>query len=267
MDDAPLLVTVGDGIATITLNRPERMNTVTVEMLDLWREAIVRARRDDDVRVIVVTGAGDRAFCAGADLSGGQLGAGGAEPAVTHFRAVLRESVHQIQRELRILDKPYLAAVNGAATGAGMDLASMADLRFAADTARFGMSFVKVGAIPGDGGAYYLPRLVGLPTALHLIWSGELFSADQAHRWGYVHEVVPADALLERVREYAKPLVEGPAVAIQLAKRLVYQCLHSTEEQALELASNMMSMAMNTEDGREGPRAFAERRPPVFTGR
>jgi enoyl-CoA hydratase/carnithine racemase len=146
-------------------------------------------------------------------------------------------------------------------------MASMCDIRIAADTARFGMTYVRMGLIPGDGGCYYLPRIVGVARALDLIWSGRLFDAEEALRTGYVSEVVPADELMAYTREYALRLAKGPAVAIQLAKRLVYRSLDVGVDQALEMAQGAMTIARSTEDAREGPRAFVEKREPQFKGR
>ena len=182
-------------------------------------------------------------------------------------RNSLRYTVHRVPRALQLLDKPYVAAVNGAAVGAGMDMASMADIRFASDIARFGMAYVKMGIVPGDGGCFFLPRIVGLQKALESIWTGELFSADEALRIGYVLRVYPADELLKETQAFARRIAAGPAVAIQLAKRLVYRGLEVGLDQALDLAQSAMTIAQSTEDAREGPRAFVERRPPRFLGR
>jgi 2-(1,2-epoxy-1,2-dihydrophenyl)acetyl-CoA isomerase len=165
------------------------------------------------------------------------------------------------------LDKPYIAALNGAAVGAGMDMASMADIRFAAEGARFGMAYVRMGIIPGDGGCYYLPRIVGVAKALELIWTGDLFTAEQALEWGYVSKVFPAEALMDETRAFARRLADGPAVAVQLAKRLVYRSLLAPEDAALDMAQNAMVIAQSTEDAKEGPRAFVEKRQPKFVGR
>ncbi|MFN8556203.1 MAG: enoyl-CoA hydratase-related protein [Dehalococcoidia bacterium] len=270
MDLTEITYEVGDDhVAVITLNRPDRMNAFSPKMINEWAWAIEQARDDDEVRVVVVTGAGERAFCTGADVRAEATGQGvlrNAEaPAVT--RNLLRYGVHKVPRALSLLDKPYIAAVNGAAVGAGMDMASMADMRFAADTARFGMAYVKVGLIPGDAGAYYLPRILGVARALDLIWSGDLFNAQTALEWGYVSRVYPAAQLMEEVRAYARRLAQGPSVAIQLAKRLVYRSLETDLDHALDLAQSAMVIATSTEDAKEGPRAFVEKRQPVFQGR
>ena len=256
-----------EGIATITLNRPERMNAFTPKMLDEWLAALQDAHLDAETRVIILTAEG-RGFCTGMDVQAQAQGQGLLpQSGLGEARNYLRDSVQRIPRLVAQLDKPYIAAVNGAAVGAGMDMASMCDIRFAADTARFGMTYVRMGLVPGDGGCYYLPRIVGLARALDLIWSGRLFDAEEALRIGYVSAVVPAADLMAYSREYALKLARGPAVAIQLAKRLVYRSLDASVDQALEMAQGAMTIALNTEDAREGPRAFVEKREPQFKGR
>jgi enoyl-CoA hydratase/carnithine racemase len=263
-----ILYDVADHVATITLNRPERMNAFSETLLSEWEDAIRRAAEDDDVRAVILTGAG-RAFCAGADLraTGTEDRILMADSNAGERRNSLRYSVHRVPQALQYLDKPYIAAINGAAVGAGMDMASQADIRFASDQARFGMSYVNVGLIPGDGGAWLLPRLVGLQQALDLIWSGELFDAERALEIGYVYKVVPHDSLMEEARAYAQRLAEGPPIAIQLAKRLVYRSLNLPFPEALEAAQAAMTIVQSTEDSLEGPRAFREKRRPDFQGR
>jgi len=258
---------MADGIATITLNRPERMNAFTPVMLDEWYAALLDAHTDADVRVVILTGAG-RGFCAGADLSGGEgVSLLHRSASQVDNRNFLRDSVQRIPRLVSIMEKPYIAAVNGAAVGAGMDMASMCDMRFAADNARFGMTYVRMGLIAGDGGCYFLPRIVGMARALDLIWSGRIFDAQEALSIGYVSAVVPADELVAHTRAYATRLVKGPAVAIQQAKRLAYRSQDLSLDAALDLAQQAMFIAQSTEDSREGPRAFVEKREPQFKGR
>jgi enoyl-CoA hydratase/carnithine racemase len=273
MTYSTILYDVSDGIATITLNRPDRMNAFNDEMTGEWAQAIDEARLDDAVSVVIVTGAG-RAFCAGGDVrryeeansEADRLGLGSVV-APADRRNSLRFTVHRVARALQVLDKPYLAAVNGPAVGAGMDMASMADIRFASEQARFAMSYVKVGLIPGDGGAWLLPRIVGTAKALELIWTGDAFDANEALRIGYVNAVLPPDQLIEHTRAFAKRMVDGPAVAIQLAKRLVYRGRDVPFMEGLEQAQGAMTIAQSTEDAIEGPRAFNEKRPPKFLGR
>ncbi len=239
MDLQEILYDKGDdGVAVITLNRPEKMNAFTSRMIAEWAWAIEEAKLDDEVRAIIVTGSG-RAFCSGMDVQQEARGEGvlrteTAGPA--ERRNALRYNVHRVPRALMTLDKPYIAAINGAAVGAGMDMASMADMRFAADNARFGMAYVRMGIIPGDGGAFYLGRILGIAKSLELIWTGEIIDAQKALEMGYVTKVFPADSLLEETRAFARKVAEGPAVAIQLAKRLLYQGLDVNEQTALDMA-------------------------------
>ncbi len=257
-----------DGISTITLNRPERMNAFTPQMLDEWYAALQDSHLDPEVRVAILTGSG-RGFCTGADIGGG--GPIGnlmdRDRTLVENRNFLRDSVQRIPRLVSLMEKPYIAAVNGAAVGAGMDMASMCDIRFAADGARFGMTYVRMGIIPGDGGCYFLPRIVGMAKALDLIWTGRLIDANEALAMGYVSAVVPDDQLIAHTREYAAKLAKGPAVAIQQAKRLAYRSQKVSLDAALDLAQQAMFICQSSDDAREGPRAFIEKREPQFKGR
>ncbi len=267
-DQPEVLYEVADHIATITLNRPESMNSFSPGLLAGWATSIDRAAEDEDVRVVVVTGNG-RAFCAGADLkaTGDANYAAAGEANAGERRNSLRHSVFRVPRALQHLDKPYIAAINGAAVGAGMDMASMADIRIASDRARFAMSYVNVGLVPGDGGAWLLPRILGVAKALELIWTGELFGAEDALQMGYLQQVVPADELMDRTYEYASKLVAAPPIAIQLAKRLVYRSMDLPMMEGLEAAQAAMTIVQSTEDAKEGPLAFLEKRTPQFQGR
>ncbi len=270
MDFEHIVYEKQEGVATITLNRPERMNAFTDVMIREWAHALEDARVDRDVRAVIVTGAG-RGFCAGADLRGGSGVSETAQAAVPPTAAArrnwLRDGVHAVPRAVQLLDKPYIAAVNGAAVGAGMDMASMADIRIASEHAKFAMSYVKVGLVPGDGGCYFLPRILGIAKALEMIWTGDFMDAQEALRLGYVSQVVPGDELMATATAFARRLAEGPAVAMQLAKRLVYRGLDASWHEAFEEAGQAMAVAMTTEDAREGPRAFVEARTPKFVGR
>jgi 2-(1,2-epoxy-1,2-dihydrophenyl)acetyl-CoA isomerase len=259
---------VADGVATITLNRPEKMNAFSTRMIAEWTDALETARDDDGVRAVIVTGAG-RGFCSGMDVAaeaGGQ-GVLQTESGPAAARNSLRYNVHRVARALALLDMPYIAAINGPAVGAGMDMASTADIRFASETARVGMAYVRMGIVPGDGGAYFLLRILGLAKALELIWTGDVIDAQEALRIGYFSKVFPAESLMDETRAFCARLAEGPAVAIQLAKRLAYRSMDATLDQALDLAQSAMVISQSTEDAKEGPRAFTERRKPNFQGR
>jgi 2-(1,2-epoxy-1,2-dihydrophenyl)acetyl-CoA isomerase len=259
-----LLYEIKDGIGTITLNRPERLNAFTLEMIDLWVEALQDARENDAVRVVVVTGAG-RAFCSGGDV--GNMASGSREAMTGLQHKQWLEVVHRVPLTLETLDKPVIAALNGAAAGAGLDMALMCDLRFAAEGARFSEAYVKVGLIPGDGGTYFLPRLVGPARALELLWTGDFVDAREAERIGLVNRVVPPDQLMPTTYEFAGRLASGPTVAIRTIKRAVYQGLRTDQRAHLDLISSHMAFIRQTEDHREGARAFVEKRPPQFKGR
>ncbi|MBI2765677.1 MAG: enoyl-CoA hydratase/isomerase family protein [Chloroflexi bacterium] len=262
-----ILYDLDGGVATITLNKPERLNAFDNQMLTEWAEAVRQADRDPDVRVVIITGAG-RGFCSGMNVSdeAGGRGVLRTEATTATRRQSLRNSVHPIPRALIQLEKPYIAAINGAAAGAGMDMASMADIRFASSNARMGMTYVRMGLIPGDGGCYTLPRLVGTQKALDLIWTGRLMNAQEALELGYVHAVYEPEELMPRVREYAAQIAKGPATAVQLAKKLVYRSANLPFDEHLDIAQLAMFVAQTTEDAKEGPRAFVEKREPQFKG-
>jgi enoyl-CoA hydratase/carnithine racemase len=262
-----ILYTKEDGVATITLNRPQVLNAFTPVMIEEWATAIEAAKLDPDVRVLIVTGSG-RGFCSGADVRSFREREHTEGNPVVDGRYWLQHSVHRVPLALRTLDKPYIAAVNGPAAGAGMDMASMADMRIASETAKFTMSYVNVGIVPGDGGCYYLPRIIGVARALDLIWTGRTVDAQEALRMGYISQAVPPEQLMDTVMAYAKNLAKGPQVAMELAKRLVYEGLETNNLfKELRSAEHAMTIARATADAIEGPRAWAEKRPPQFKGR
>jgi 2-(1,2-epoxy-1,2-dihydrophenyl)acetyl-CoA isomerase len=261
-----ILYTVENRVATITLNRPETLNAFTEVMLQEWTDALYRAQRDDDVWVVVVTGAG-RGFCSGGNVKGFAYAADQGPPPLHTQRNHMRDGVHQVPRAVAQLDKPYIAAVNGPAAGAGMDMASMADIRIASDKAKFVMSYVNMGLVTGDGGAYFLPRIVGVSRAYELMWGGEPFDAQEALRIGYVNHVVPHEHFPQFVTDYAGKFANKPPVAVQLIKRAVRKGLSTDLDTTLEYLEWAMLICRSTEDAKEGPRAWREKRPPVFTGR
>lgn len=251
-------------IATIRLNRPETRNAFTVEMVDEWVAALTQCRDDDRIHAIVLTGTGDKAFCSGGDVKRMR---DPRDSTAVERKSKLFDHVLRIPLILETIDKPYIVAVNGAATGAGMDMALMGDIRFAAASARFGETYVKVGLVPGDGGAYYLPRLVGIPMALELLWTGDLIGADEALRLGIVNRVVPDAELMAETYAFAERLVMGPTLAIRMTKRMVYQSAVMDLRSALDLSSSHLSVVATSDDHKEAVRAFAEKRAPVFHGR
>jgi enoyl-CoA hydratase/carnithine racemase len=230
----PILLDIAERIARITLNRPERMNAFTLPMIDDWIAALEECRRDDAVDVIVVTGAG-KAFCSGGDIveMEGRLGNTPAQRKDELWRRIQR-----IPLMLEDIDKPVLVAVNGVATGAGMDLALMGDVRYAAESARFAETYVKVGLVPGAGGAHFLPRLVGTAKALELFWTADFIDAREAERLGLVNKVLPDGELLAYVHERAALIAKAPPLSVRLIKRAIYQGMRNDLRTNLDLISS-----------------------------
>lgn len=251
---------VHEHIATLTLNRPEQHNAFNTEMIRLWTQALDDCMDNDDIRCAVLTGAG-KTFCSGGDLNElrGDIGKGAAEQ-----KAKLWEGIHGVAKALHRLDKPIIAAVNGAATGAGMDMALWCDLRFAADSARFAETYVKVGLVPGDGGAWLLPRLIGTSRALELLLSGDFIDANRALELGLVNRVFPAQDLLAQTYDYAARLARGPRQAMRMIKRAVYQGATQDLHSHLDMISSHMGVAMTSPEHAEGVAAFLEKRKPIF---
>lgn len=254
--------TVADGVATILLNRPAKRNAFTMDMIDQWSTFLVEARTADDIRAIVVTGAGG-AFCAGADLD--DLSGRRYTAPIDHKRH-LTDHIHRIAYALEDIDRPVIAAVEGPAVGAGMDFSLMCDLRIASESARFAEGYVKVGLVPGDGGCYFLPRLIGLPRALELLWTGRFVDAEEALRIGLVNRVVGTGDAYTEALALAKQLAAGPPIAIGMIKRATYQSARTDLRTALNLISSDMGVVRATEDSREAITAFRDRRTPEFRG-
>ena len=256
---------VDEQIATVTFNRPEHRNPISVAMLGEVRTAVHAAQQDDDVRVLVITGAG-KAFCSGGDVkSMADVASAGARGLSERQEQV--GFIQETQLLLRRFPKVLIAAVNGAAYGAGLDLACAADFRLAADTARFCEVYVRLGLAPGGGGAWLLPRIVGLTNALDLILSGEPIDAQTALSIGLVSRVVPADTLPAATREFARRFALSAPRGVQVAKRTVLRGLEMSFEAALDFIRPQIGGLRQTEDHKEGLRALKERRLPRFEGR
>jgi enoyl-CoA hydratase/carnithine racemase len=253
---------VTEGIATITLDRPERLNAFTEEMLHAWADALAEAGRDDAVRIVVVTGAGEH-FCSGVDLD--HLAA--VEPTPIARKRFLTDSVHRVVLGLERLDKPVIAAMRGHAVGAGLDLALMCDLRFADRSAKLSEGYIRVGLVPGAGGCYLLPRIVGTAKALELLWSGDVVDAREALRIGLVNRVYDPDVLLEETYAFAGRVAAAPPVAVRLMKRATYQSARSDLATSLDLASSHMAVVQSMEDTAEALSAFRNGRRAEFHGR
>lgn len=259
-----LLYEKHQGIATLTLNRPECLNALGDTLREDLYDAILRTSQDSEVRVMVITGAG-RGFCAGGDVKAMDAAkAAGRERPLLEKLAPLRDKVLLAMQEA---PQPIIAAVNGPAAGAGMNLALACDIRIAATTAKFGETFVKRGLHVDWGGTYLLPRLVGMAKACELIFTGELIGAEEALALGLVNRVVPPERLLPETYALAQQIAAGPPVAIRLLKRALYRNQHADLRTALEFETYAQNICFETADAREGIRAFVEKRPPVFQGR
>lgn len=272
-----LIFKVDDGIATITLNRPDRYNAFSVEMIKEWIKCLETIRDDDSIHVAILTGNG-KAFCAGGDLKAIKEGKG-------FFMETDREGIsfdssigmgrknslwkliQRIPLLLEEIDKPIIAAINGDAIGAGLDMALMCDYRIASKQARFCEGYIKLGVVPGDGGAYFLPRVVGISKALELLWLGDLINTEEAERIGLIDKVVEHDCLMEETLRFAKRLSESPSIAIRMIKRAVYQGLRMDLRSSLDLISSHMAIVSETEDFKEGVNSIIEKREPKFKGR
>jgi len=263
MSTEELVFEIADGIATIRLNRPERLNAFTHPMLDAWAAALETCARDDAVRAVVLTGTG-RGFCSGGDVRAMGERQRGGETAYGRKKSV-HERIHRIPRLLEDFDKPYIAAINGVATGAGLDMALMADIRFAAESARMAETYIKVGLVSGDGGAWYLPRLVGVPKALELLWTGDFVDAREAERIGLVNKVLPDDQLMAHTYAFAKRLAQAPALTLRMMKRAVYQGMRMDLRACLDMLSSHLGVISTTNDYGEAVAAFNEKRPAKFT--
>jgi 2-(1,2-epoxy-1,2-dihydrophenyl)acetyl-CoA isomerase len=245
-------------VQTITLNRPDVLNALDTNTHRALAAALKDAR-GADVRAVVLIGAG-RGFCVGQDLTEFREAAG-------DIAARLRENYHPNVLAIRALEKPVIAAVNGAAAGAGLSLACACDVRLASDAATFVPAFVNIGLVPDSGGTFFLSRLLGPARAFEWMSSGRRLTAAEAHAWGLVSEVVEADALAARAAELAQTYAELPTRGIGMTKRLFERASTATLEEQLELEAQLQAAATQTEDFGEGVAAFLEKRPPRFSGR
>ena len=260
-----LLEIAKDGVAILTMNRPDRLNAFSLAMLDAMQEALPRLARDPDIGVVVVTGAG-RAFCAGGDVKAMAEGREAEGDTLEERAQALRERM-EVSRWLHEMPKPTIAMVRGAAAGAGLSLALACDLRIASDTAKFTTAFAKVGYSGDFGGSYFLTRLVGTARARELYFTAELLDAPRALAIGLVNRVV-ADADLEReTLELAARLAKGPRIAYRYIKRNMNAAESGTLAELLDLEAWHHSRTGATEDHREAARAFVEKREAVFRGR
>jgi enoyl-CoA hydratase len=247
-------------VAIITLNRPQVLNALTFALLTELKDALESLEDEDETRVLIVTGAGDRSFCSGSDVK--ELDKIGPERATVYMRLG-----QQAFRAIEEMGKPVIAAVNGYALGGGCELAQACDVRIAAESARFGQLEINLGNMPGWGGTQRLPRLVGAAKAKEMVFTGEMIDAQEAYRIGLVNRVVPDAELLPAAKAMAEKMAAKGPIALRLAKWAIDRGLDGSLATGLALEKLGVALCTTTEDQREGTLAFRERRPPTFKGR
>lgn len=266
-----LLFTIDNDVARIILNRPDKLNAFSIEMIDLWIEALEQVRDSETIRVLVISGNG-RGFCSGGDIKSMGNGQGFlhsdenvdlTSTALARKNAIWKR-VQRVPLILQEIDKPVIAVMHGFAFGAGFDMTLACDIRIAAESTKISESYLKAGIVPGDGGAYFLPRLIGVDKALELLWTGKVLTAREAKEMGLLTHVVEDDMVEEFVTQYIQKLVEGPQQAIQLTKRAVYQGLDMNLRSSLDMISSALGIITELEDYHEGIRAVVEKRKPNF---
>lgn len=265
--DQIIALTRDSAVATLTLIRPDALNALGREGDgDAVAAVCAEVNADPGIRCAILTGAG-KAFSAGGDVKAMRARSGAFAADAVAIREGYRRNIHRIVRSLYGLEVPLIAAVNGAAIGLGCDVACMADIRIASDRAIFGATFLKLGLIPGDGGAWLLPRVIGMSRACELLFAGKTIDATTAERWGLVSEIVPADALMGRARALADEIAKQPPHALRLTKSLLRQGQQASYDTIMEMSAAAQAIAHLTEDHMEGVEAIIERREAVFKGR
>jgi enoyl-CoA hydratase/carnithine racemase len=266
MSTEPLLFEQTDHIATISINRPDSRNALAGdEMFSAFEQVVERLNNDMSIRAAILTGVG-KAFCAGGDVKEMRSRVGMFAGTQPEIQQRYRSGIQRIPRALARLDVPIIAAVNGPAIGAGLDLACMCDIRISAPKAIFAESFVKVGIISGDGGAWFLPRTIGSSWARELAFTGDTIEAEQALKIGLISRIAPEGGLLDEARALAERIAVNAPQVLRWTKRLLREGASASLDNILELGSGMQAMAHHTNDHAEALEAFFERRPAVFKG-
>ena len=263
---APVLYAQEGHVVTLTLNRHETRNAISEdEMVDAIVAACDKINKDHSVRAVIITGAGS-AFSSGGNVKDmrDKKGMFGGTP--NEIRDGYRNGIQRIPLAINNLEVPIIAAVNGAAIGAGCDLTMMCDMRIASEKALFAESFVKVGLIPGDGGAWFLPRVIGLSRANEMAFTGEPVTAETALAWGMVSQVVEPDKLLDAANKLALRIAANPPSALRMTKRLIKEGEHAKLDSLLEMSASLQALAHQTKDHAEAVDAIIEKRTPNFTG-
>jgi enoyl-CoA hydratase/carnithine racemase len=262
----PVLYEMNDHVVTLTLNRHETRNAISEdEMVDAIVESCDRINADLGVRVAIITGAGS-AFSSGGNVKDMRDKKGMFDGTASEIRDGYRNGIQRIPRAIQALEVPIIAAVNGVAIGAGCDLTMMCDMRIASEKALFAESFVKVGLIPGDGGAWFLPRVIGVSRANEMAFTGEPVNAETALNWGMVSRVVAADELMDAANELAAKIAANPPAALRMTKKLLKEGEHSRLDSLLEMSASLQALAHQTKDHAEAVNAIIEKRPPKFIG-
>jgi 2-(1,2-epoxy-1,2-dihydrophenyl)acetyl-CoA isomerase len=258
-----VLQSVEDGLAILTLNRPDRMNAINSDLAVALNEALTAISIDKHIHAVLITGAG-KGFCAGGDLK--LIAEARQKNDKESVEPLLRSGMGAVLK-IRTMRQPVVAAVNGAAAGAGMNIALAADVRFASETATFGETFAKVGLFPDFGGTYFLPQLVGHAKAAELLYSGDMFDAKTALELGIVNRLVPADKLMDEAKAFAMNIATGPRVASRALKQVLFGNERAALTKALEYEVEEQMRCFDSEDSLEGMRAFFEKRKPNFQGK
>ena len=261
-----LLFEKSGAVATLTINRPASRNPLGEEGDgDLFAEAAQRINADRTIRCVILTGAG-KAFSAGGNLKAMRERSGAFAGAAVHIRERYRGGIHRLVKAVWGIEVPVIAAVNGPAIGLGNDVACLADMRIAADTAIFGATFLKVGLVPGDGGAWILPRTIGMARAAELFFTGDTIDAATALDWGLISKVVPGAALMDEARALAARICRQPPDVLRMTKRLMREGQGTSFDTIMEMSASMQSIAHLTADHAEAVAAFFEKRTPEFKG-
>ncbi|MFQ6128914.1 MAG: enoyl-CoA hydratase/isomerase family protein [Thermoplasmata archaeon] len=247
-------------IAKITIDRPDALNALNSEVLSQLKKAMEEVKRDEDVSVVIITGSGEKAFVAGADIKG-MLGKKPLE--MRNFTILGHEAMNSIAK----IEKPVIAAVNGYALGGGLELALACDIRIASENAKLGVPEVKLGIFPGFGGTQRLTKIVGKGRAAELVFTGKMIDAKEAEQWGLVNKVVPLDDLEKEVNELAQTIAKNGPVGVRLAKSAINRALETGLNEGLAYERELVSLTFSTDDKEEGMKAFLEKRDPKFEGK